>query len=309
VASITKPVVAMGVMLLIERGELTLGTRVTDIIPEFGRNGKYGVDVRHLLTHTSGLPDMLPDNERLRAGHASFAQFLAATCEASLGFPPGKAVQYQSSGFIMLAELIQRISGRNWQQYLREELFQPLGLKDTVLGAPDEWFDSADASPLSRVVEVRLTPQQAETDWNWNSRYWRQLGAPWGGMLTTTDDLALIAEFLLRNGQDASNQTLLSPAAVAAMICNQLEPLRDVPEADRRTRSWGLGWRRHWPGHSANFGDLLGCRTYGHWGATGTVMWIDPDQDFYGIMLSSQPQEPAGWFLARMSNVIASAWD
>lgn len=310
VASITKPIVAMAALLLVERGQLTLGTRVVDVIPEFGRHGKYGVEVRHLLTHTSGLPDMLPNNTALRAALSPLSAFVDATCEQPLAFPPGRGVQYQSSGFAILDEIIARISGRSCAQFLHEELFEPLGLRDTVLGAPDAWFDQS-ASPLERVVEVRLTEAQAAgTDaWNWNSRYWRQLGAPWGGLLTTADDLAVLARCLLRQGRTATGERVLSAATISAATRNQLEPLRDVPEVERRTRPWGLGWRLHWPAHSANFGDLLGPNTYGHWGATGTLLWIDPDRDLFAVILSSQPQEPSGWFLARMSNLIASAWD
>jgi CubicO group peptidase (beta-lactamase class C family) len=64
----------------------------------------------------------------------------------------------------------------------------------------------------------------------------------------------------------------------------------------------------NWPAHSANFGDLLGPRTYGHWGATGTALWIDPDLDAYAIVLTTQPQEPHGTYLARISNMIAAAF-
>ena len=83
VASITKPIVATAILQLVERGQLTLADRVVDYIPEFGREGKYGVEVRHLLTHTSGLPDMLPDNLELRQAHASLQQFSERTEEFS----------------------------------------------------------------------------------------------------------------------------------------------------------------------------------------------------------------------------------
>jgi len=63
----------------------------------------------------------------------------------------------------------------------------------------------------------------------------------------------------------------------------------------------------NWPGHSANFGDLLGPRSYGHWGATGTVCWIDPDLEAFCILFTTQPQEPQGMFLARLSNAVAAA--
>jgi len=305
VASITKPVVAMAALRLIEQGRLALGDRVTDYLPEFGTNGKYGVEVRHLLTHTSGLPDMLPNNLELRAANAPLAEFLKGVCQGPLAFPPGRGVQYQSMGFLVLAEIIARIAGRSCSDFVREAVFNPLGMTDTALGATDAWLDTHAA----RIVEVRLEAEQLGGDhWNWNSKYWRQLGAPWGGMLTTADDLAKFARCLLREGRTETGQMLWSPAAVAAATTNQLHSMRDVPEDERRCRPWGLGWRLNWPAHSANFGDLLGPATYGHWGATGTVMWIDPERGVYAVILTSQPQEPGGQFLARLSNALAAAW-
>jgi CubicO group peptidase (beta-lactamase class C family) len=309
IASITKPIVAMAAVQLIERGELTLGTRVVETIPEFGREGKYGIELRHLLTHTSGLPDMLPDNEELRKANAPLERFVERTCEEPLSFPPGRGVQYQSMGFAILGEIIARTSGKSCAQYLHDEFFQPLGMEETSLGAPDDWF-SGDAPVISRVPQAIVPePQAGGTDWNWNSRYWRQLGAPWGGLLLSAADLARYAQFMLRAGTTSGGDRLLSPAAIAAATRNQLECMRDVPEIERRCRPWGLGWRLDWPAHSANFGDLLGPRTFGHWGATGTVMWIDPDAGNFALILTTLPQEPSGQFLARLSNSVAAAWE
>lgn len=308
VASITKPIVAMGVMLLIERGQLTLADRVTDFIPEFGQNGKHGVEIRHLLTHTSGLPDMLLDNTELRQSHASLTRFLERTCEEPLAFPPGRSVQYQSMGFVVLGEIIARLTGMPCGQFLKREFFGPLEMNDTTLGVPDEWF-SGTPNRIDRIPSVQLPAEHVDgPTWNWNSPYWRRLGAPWGGLLTTVSDLGAFAQFLLRSGTTRSGRRLLAPATIAAATHNQLMAMRDVPDIERRCRPWGLGWRLNWPAHSANFGDLLGPNTYGHWGATGTVLWIDPDQELFAVILTTTPQEPAGRFLSRLSNTIAAAW-
>ncbi len=128
-----------------------------------------------------------------------------------------------------------------------------------------------------------------------------------GGLLTTPADLARFAQMMLNQGT-FENTRLLSPASIRTATRNQLQAMRGVPEEDRRVKPWGLGWRLHWPVHSANFGDLLGPNTYGHWGATGTVMWIDPELDAFAILFTTQPQEPHGKALARLSNVIASAF-
>lgn len=303
IASITKPIVALGLLQLVERGLLALDDRVERFLPGFGRQGKHAITLRHLVTHTSGLPDMPPNNLELRQTRAGLKQFVAATAEGPLVFPPGRGVQYQSMGFAVLGEVIARVASQPCAQFLHEQLFAPLGCADTALGAPDDWFAGAQPK-IDRVARLRLPPEQLEgSEWNWNSRYWRQLGAPWGGLLTTPADLARMAGLMLGWQGDQ----WISGASRQAATRNQLEGMREVPSDDRRCRPWGLGWRLNWPAHSANFGDLLGPRTFGHWGATGTVLWLDPDQDAFCLLLTTQPQEPGGEFLARISNIVAAS--
>lgn len=306
VASITKPVVAMGVLLLVERGLLTLGDRVADHIPEFGGKGRYGIRVRHLLTHTSGLPDMLPHDRDLRRANAPLSRFLADACQVEPLFPPGRGVSYSSCGFVLLGEIVARLAGVPLPDFLRREVFNPLGMADTALGAPPDWFDGANIK-AERFARVRLPEEQIGGDsWNWNSRYWRTLGAPWGGLLSTPADLAVFAHAMLAQTWLGGRQ-VFSEATVAAATANQLGPMREVPEADRRCRPWGFGWRLHWPALGAHFGDLLGPNAFGHWGATGTLLWIDPDRDAFAVLLTTQPQEPDGRYLARLSNAMVAA--
>src|SRR5258708_35439618 len=124
IASITKPIVATGALLLAERGLVALDDRVEEYVPGFGREAKHAVTIRHLLTHTSGLPDMLPNNFELRAAHALLSEFVAGACASKLDFLPGRSVQYQSMGFAMLGEIIARGSGRTCAQCLDDEIFQ-----------------------------------------------------------------------------------------------------------------------------------------------------------------------------------------
>jgi CubicO group peptidase (beta-lactamase class C family) len=92
------------------------------------------------------------------------------------------------------------------------------------------------------------------------------------------------------------------------MTSNQLAAMPEVPEDDRRCRPWGLGWRLNWPGQPASFGDLLGPRSYGHWGATGTLCWMDPDAEAFFILFTTQPLEQDGRLYARLSNAVAAAF-
>jgi CubicO group peptidase (beta-lactamase class C family) len=303
VASITKPIVAMAALILIERGQMALSDKVIEYIPEFGKNGKNGIRIRHLVTHTSGLPDMLPNNVELREQEAPLSAFVAGTCECELDFAPGKGVKYQSMGLAILGEIVQRVSGMTCAEFVSQEIFEPLGMADSHLGVPGEWF-AGDDPIANRIAEIQVPEVQQDAVWNWNRPYWRQLGAPWGGLVTTPGDLAKFCNMMLGHSETA----VLAPATIRSATRNQIEVMPDVPEVDRRTRGWGLGWRLSWPAHSANFGDFLGPNTYGHWGATGTVLWIDPDLDAFFVLLTTRPQEPHGKYLAQISNMAAAAF-
>jgi CubicO group peptidase (beta-lactamase class C family) len=307
IASITKPIVAMGALLLVERGQLSLNDRVTDFIPDFGRKGKYGTTIRNLLTHTSGLPDMLPNNVELRKAKASLSTFVTETGAITPDFPPGRSVQYQSMGIAVLAAIVEKITLSTCADFLRHEFFNPLGMSTTRLGAPNDWCEGP--SPIvNRIAQIRVPADQVEeVEWNWNSRYWRQLGAPWGGLLTTPMDLGQFAQLMLNQGR-AGDRPILSAATVREATGNQLAYMKDVPDEDRRFRPWGFGWRRQWPSHANSFGDLVSTETYGHWGATGTVLWIDPVQQAFAIILTTQPLDSDGPALQRLSNAISASF-
>ena len=309
IASLTKPIVAMVTLLLVERGQLALADRVVQFIPEFDGADKRTITIRHLLSHTSGLPDMLPNNRALRASRSPLEAFVRGTCGVTLDFPPGRGVQYQSKGYALLGEIIHRVSGVPCAEFLRREIFEPLGMHDTALGTPAEWWEGEDGREpkVARIAEIRVPPeQQGGDDWNWNSRYWRSLGAPWGGLLSTPHDLLIFCRMMLRGGT-YGNVRLFSPATVETATSNQLECLPDLPESDRRSRAWGFGWRLNWAAHGSCFGDLLSPRAYGHWGATGTLFWIDPARDAAAVILTTQPMTRDAPHLTRLTNLIVAA--
>lgn len=301
VASITKPVVAMAVLRLLEQGQLSLNDRIVDLLPEFDAAPRRPMTVRHLLTHTSGLPDMLPNNRKLRQENRPLSAFFEGTCAVTLDFPPGHGVQYQSMGFVLLAEIIQRLSGVSCRQFVHEQILAPLQMHDSALGADESWFEGPEPK-IDRLVEVRVPEDQQEgADWNWNSRYWRQFGAPWGGLLASVNDIARLCHSLI------GGPSPLSPATIAQMTTNQLPALAGVSEVDRRTRGWGLGWRLNWPTHPATFGDLVGVDVVGHWGATGTLCWADRGSGTGCVILTSQPLERGRNLLVHLSNAIVAA--
>jgi CubicO group peptidase (beta-lactamase class C family) len=299
-ASITKPVVYLGAMMLVERGQLNLGDRVTRYVPEFAAHGKEETLVGHLFTHTSGLPDMLRDNEQLRRDHAPLKKFLDGASRDTVPlFKPGTRLSYQSMGTAVVADIVQRLSGKTIADFLRQEIFEPLGMKSTGLGSK--------GFARERRVRVQVPDYQANGDFGWNSEYWQQLGAPWGGLFSGPEDFAVLCQVMLSGGAWGGVR-LLSPAAVRMMTTNRLDDLPDLPEPVRRTQPWGLGWRLNHPGTPDSWGDLLGRRVFGHTGATGTMVWMDRRRQGFCLLLTSALREKAPWRLVHLSNAVAAAF-
>lgn len=308
IASPTKPITATAVMLLVEEGLIKLADPITRYAPKFSRHGKRRITLLHALTHTSGLPDMLPENAELRARQAPLEEFTARVCALEPDFIAGHKVQYQSMGLLMLGEVVERVTGMRLGEFLRQRIFEPLAMHDTTLGMPDSWEQPGPAgepAKKSRIAMLRVGDADREYGGVWNSDYWRRLGAPWGGLLSTAGDLAKFAQHLLKVHRRESG--ILRPATLESMTHNWLEMIPKVPRVDRRCHPWGLGWQLNWPTHATTFGDLLSPVAYGHWGATGTLVWIDPARDACGVALTTQPLETGRRRLANLTNALVSA--
>lgn len=275
VASVTKPVTAVAVLVLIERGFLSLSDRVGDVIPEFCGPGRDEVRIIHLLTHTSGLPDMLPENEELRQRHADLSTFVRHICECEMLFEPGSQVRYQSMGTALAGEVVERLDGRSLRQFAAEEIFTPAGMSSTALGL--------DERLAGRLADVDIPPYQQGTNWHWNTEYWRSLGAPWGGMFSTVGDLLALLQCFLDGGACEGGR-LLGRSTAAAMVRDQTARLGTLPPShpDR----WGLGWRL------GNWGDLASPASFSHGGATGTLVGADPETGLACAIFTTQPGAP-----------------
>jgi CubicO group peptidase (beta-lactamase class C family) len=298
-ASVTKPVVYLGAMTLVERGRLNLSDHVTRYIPEFTGPGKEVVQVLHLFTHTSGLPDELPNNAELRQQHAPLKKFIEGVIRADLLFKPGTRFSYSSSGTLLVAEIVQRLSGRSIQEFMRREIIEPLGLKSTGLGSQ--------GFARERLVRTTVPDYQVGKEGGWNSRYWQEFGSPAGGLFSTPEDYAVICCLMLGGGR-WGDVRLLSPAAVRMMTSNRLNDLPDLPEPVRRTRPWGLGWRLNHLGTPDSWGDLLGRQVFGHTGSAGNVVWMDPQTQGFCIVFTNYLRARAPWRLVHLSNAVAAAF-
>ena len=297
-ASVTKPLTVTAVMLLVERGYLLLDDPVYTILPAFGNRGKEAVTVRHLMTHTSGLPDMLPNNIALRQAHAPLAEFYRQICEVPLDFAPGTNIQYQSCGTATLAMIAEQLTGMALPAFLRQEFFTPLGMNDTALGVQD--------LPHQRIAHVNVGPDMLGTDWGWNTPYWWNLGVPWGGMFSTVGDMARFCQMFL-NGGELDGVRILSPATVQAMTSDQTSANPALPAEVRAQQAWGLGWRRMPTSTWSYGGNLLAPGSYGHGGATGTVVWVDPVRQVVCTLFTNEPAVQSEGLLGRVSNLVAAA--
>jgi CubicO group peptidase (beta-lactamase class C family) len=299
-ASITKPVVYLAAMMLVERGLLNLSDRVTRYVPEFKAHGKGATLVCHLFTHTSGLPDMLKNNEQLRRDHAPLKAFMeAAAKDTEPLFKAGTQLSYQSMGTLVVADIVQRLSGVTVAEFLRTEIFDPLGMKSTGLGSK--------GFARERLVRVQVPDYQEKSDFGWNSAYWQAFGAPWGGLFSTPEDFAVLCQLMLNEGT-YNGVRLLSPSAVKMMTTNRLDDYPDLPEKVRRTQPWGLGWRLNHPGNPESWGDLLGRHVFGHTGATGTTVWMDPHTQGFAVLLTTAIRDRAPWLLVHLSNAVAASF-
>ncbi|MBM3804215.1 MAG: beta-lactamase family protein [Acidimicrobiia bacterium] len=269
VASISKPVTALAVMKLVEQGRVTLDASAQKHLPELTADGCERITVRNLLSHTSGLPDMLPKNVELRKRQAPLKEFVLETFRTPLLFPPGTHVSYQSAGILLAAEIVERVSGMPLDRFLQREVFGPLGMKHSSMGIGKRKIEETVQCDLPARGELRM--QDSDASWNWNSPYWRRLGAPWGGMHSTVGDINRLLQAMLDG-----KRPVLKPELAESMIANQNAQL-DKP--------WGLGWAL---GENALY-DGAPARVFGHIGATGTLCWADPNRKLAFVLFTNRP--------------------
>ena len=293
VASITKPVTATALMMLVERGQIVLGDSASRYLPEFKGEDREKVRVIDLLTHTSGLPDMVPRNTELRRAHAPLKEFTRETFTTPLLFPPRTDFRYSSMGTLLAAEIVERVSHLPLPEFEAKRIFGPLGMKNTILGLGKMRVDETVEMEMPRETD----PQDLK-HWGPNTLYWRMMAHPWGGMHTTTSDLAVFLQAFLNGGSYAGTR-ILSRGAVTAMTSDQ---------NGRHGTPWGIGWAlarsRDWN----SFGDLVSARTFGHSGASGTVAWADPESGTICVILTSRNfLIDGGRLLRRISNAVAAS--
>jgi uncharacterized protein YbbC (DUF1343 family)/CubicO group peptidase (beta-lactamase class C family) len=280
-ASITKPVAtATSVMLLVERGQLKLGQRVAELIPEFAVNEKDAITIHDLLTHQSGL---LPDNALADYDNGG-EEALKKICELKLQAPTGTRLIYSDVNFILLGEIVRRISGKSVHEFSQANVYQPLGMLETGYLPREE-------------LRTRAAPtEQREGHWMQGEvhdpRAYKLGGvAGHAGLFSTAHDLAIYAQMMIGGGE-YNGVRIFAPRTVATMtrgyriLGGSRSTMEGVP-FNPAVYTRGLGWDKR-SSYSINRGELLTDSAFGHGGFTGTVLWIDPEQELFFIFLSNR---------------------
>jgi uncharacterized protein YbbC (DUF1343 family) len=263
IASLTKIVATTSAMMkLVEQGKVHIDDAVTTYLPEF-QGGTSPITVRDLMTHYSGLrPDL--DLEPSWSGYETGIR--RALSDKPAGPPETKFV-YSDINFILIGEIVHRVSGLPENEYVKQILFDPLGMKDTGYLPPDS-------------LEPRIAPTEMQKDGTIlrgvvHDPTARAMGGVAGhaGVFSTAGDLAKFCQMILDGGNG-----LFSPATIAKFTSPA------SPPAQKAVR--GLGWDIDSP-YSGPRGDLFPVGSFGHTGFTGTSMWIDPASRTYVILMAN----------------------
>ncbi|MDP8905366.1 MAG: beta-lactamase family protein [Chloroflexota bacterium] len=278
-ASVTKPIFATALMQLVEEGSLELHEPITRYLPEFAGGGKEQVTIWHLLTHTSGVQDLT--TELIRRSRPSAARMTRLTLEAPLRFEPGTRWDYCSTSFLVLAEIVRRVTGMTAARLMRERLFDPLGMRHTT-------FDPRRAG--RPIVPVQGVGADNRIRRFLLLRYVVSISHPGGGLFGTLDDLLRFGAALLRPRRDRRRWLPVAPATFELMSQDHVGGLPAVVEGVERPIHHGLGWgkptlSREMPGSA---------RVVDHGGATGTRLWIDPDAELVFVYFTTRWEPDRG---------------
>ncbi len=271
-ASLTKVVAATtACMLLYEKGLLDLNAPVQDCFAEFTGKDKNQVTIKHLLTHSSGLPAY----KKYFLENKSPAEILVAILGEELVYTPGAQTVYSDLGIILLGKILERISQKQLDEFCRDEIFKPLDLQDTRYNPPAEW-------------RTRIPPTEQET-WPAGHRGEFVHGAvhdenayalggvsAHAGLFSAAHDLARFMQTLLHDGRHGSPQ-LLERETILLFTQRQ-----ELPPGSSRA----LGWDT--PDGKNSAGTFMSTSAFGHTGFTGTSLWAVPAQDLYIILLSNR---------------------
>ncbi|MBI1249196.1 serine hydrolase [bacterium] len=269
--SISKPICVTALMRLYDQNEFQLDDKLSKYLPKFTGQGRENVTMRHVLTHTSGLPDQLANNADLRRSHAKLEKFVEYAEQAPLSFAPGSKFQYSSMGILLATHVAEILAGKDILSLVEETVFKPLKMERSAQGLGRFSLDDMVPAQTEFAAPEAGSGDPTAKNWDWNSLYWRKLGAPWGTTHCSAPDVAkFLSEYLFLNG------TVLKPETAKLVRSNQ-NPAGIKPR--------GIGFDV-----GAELGGK-GCstETFGHTGSTGTLAWADPATETICVVLTSLP--------------------
>ena len=267
--SMTKAVTAVAVAQQWERGALDVDDAVVRYVPEFGANGKQQVTIRHLLTHTAGLAnaDGILEGTPWRE---SRAESLARIYDASPDYEPGTRAGYHAAaGMSVLGEIVARVSGVPYDQYVRNEIFTPLGMDDCWVGIPTDRYEAYGDRIGFMHVTTSETPERLH---GVESARAVAEPMPGGNGRGPMNQLGRFYEMLLGHGT-RDGVRVLSPVTVAAISARHRTEMLD--ETYGVVMDWGLGLAVDWYAT----GRYSSRRAFGHGGHQSSVAFCDPEHD------------------------------
>jgi len=281
--SVTKPVTAIGIMILIEEGKLALTDPVEKYLPEFKTTANEApgtpepITIHHLLTHTSGLPFARPPEiaDITVYRNRSLAEIVAYLSKQKTDFVPGSQLRYCSSGFAILGRIIEVVSGRPYEQFIKERVFTPLGMKDSFFFIPADKWDRV--ASIYQIQNGKLKKWEEIRDHSQNAKY----PGPEFGMYSTASDLVSLCQMML-DGGSFKGKRILSRMSVEAMTANHTLNIKSTHT--QRPAYQGLGWGLS--GDPMSDFPLTSVGSFGHNGAFGSIIWIDPNKSLIRIFLS-----------------------
>lgn len=273
-ASLTKVIgLTTACLLLVDEGKLDLEAPVRMYLPEFQGADKDRVTIRHLLTHSSGLPAWRP----LFKDAATRTAALTLVDTTPLTVAPGDSFIYSDLGAITLAQVVERIAGEPLDTFLARRVFEPLGMNRTRYLPPPGW--RARIAPTERDTVFRHRLMHGEV----HDENAGRLGGVSGhaGLFSNAPDLARFAGWLLaaRSGSVTPGVTLPTPRSETVV---RFTTRQRLPPGSSRA----LGWDT--PSQPSSAGTRLSEQAFGHTGFTGTSIWIDPEKDLFIILLSNR---------------------
>lgn len=307
--SCTKAVAAVAIAQLWERGLLDLDDPVARHIPEFAARGKGAVTIRHVLTHTAGFRGVAGDWER-----QPWDAVIAAVCDAKLepGWVPGmKAGYHVATSWYILGELVRRLEGRRFERYVREAIFEPLGMNDSWVGMPPERYRAyGDRIGLMHDTSEGGTAGAApRADLFWDSEEGAALCRPAGNGRGPVRELGRFYQALLNRGE-LDGARILSPQTIEAIAARHRVGVYD--HTFRHTMDWGLGLmvnsNRYGPGTAPyGFGPHATERAFGHSGHQSSTAFGDPEHGLVvALVLNGMPGE--AHHHARMREILSALY-